>query len=131
MADLWGVALGGVIGFVSALGAKQWEEYRLRRALRAASGAEINGILEIAEARGHVRNAEEWLERWRHGEDHAPQMFGPDDRKMPEDQVYNRNADKIGMLGADAADVAVLHEARCGSRQPSCVRDGTDQGLSD
>jgi hypothetical protein len=103
MVDFWGVALGGGIAIVGSIAVKWWEEYRHRRALRAAFGAEINGILEIANARGHLRNAEEWLARWRRGEDHVPQLFTLDDDKMPEDPVYDKNVDKIGMLGTDAA----------------------------
>jgi hypothetical protein len=77
--------------------------------LRAAFGAEINGILEIADARRHVANFEEWLARWCCGEDDVPQPFTLDGDKMPEDRVYNNNADNIGMLGADAADVVLFY----------------------
>jgi hypothetical protein len=109
MVDFWGVALGGGIAIVGSIAVKWWEEYRHRRALRAAFCAEINGILEIAKARGHLRNAEEWLARWRRGEDHVPQLFTLDDDKMPEDPVYDKNVDKIGMLGTDAADIVLFY----------------------
>jgi hypothetical protein len=110
MADLLGVALGGAIAIVSSIAVKWWEDYRHRQALRASFGAEINGILQITEARGHVRNAEEWLARWRRGEDYVPQLFTlADGAKMPEDPVYSKNVDKIGMLGAEAADIVLFY----------------------
>jgi hypothetical protein len=113
MVDFWGVALGGGIAIVSSIASsitvKWWEEYRHRNALRAAFRAEIKALLEIAEAREHVRKAEEWLERWCRGEDHVPQLFTLDDDKMPDDPVYNRNVDKIGMLGADAANIVLFY----------------------
>jgi hypothetical protein len=112
MADFWGVAqvaLGGGIAIVSSIAVKWWEEYRHQKALRAALGAEINGILEITETRRHVANFEEWLARWRRGEDGTPQLFTLDGEKMPEDRVYNNNADKIGLLGADAADIVLFY----------------------
>src|SRR5262249_47182002 len=65
--------------------------------------------LKIAEARRHVANAEEWLRKWRNGEDHVPKLFWLDDNKAPEDAVYTGNVDKIGLLAADAADTVLFY----------------------
>jgi hypothetical protein len=109
MVDFWGVVLGGGVVITSSIAVKWWEEWRKRRALRAAFGAEIEALLKIAEARGHEARAEEWLAKWRSGEDHVPQLFAMDDNKMPEDSVFKANVDKIGMLGADAADTVLFY----------------------
>jgi hypothetical protein len=109
MVDFLGVVLGAGVALASTIAVKWWEEGRRRRALRAAFRAEIDALLKIAEVRRHEANAEAWLAKWRSGEDYAPQLFGLNDDQMPEDPVYKANVDKIGMLGADAADVVLFY----------------------
>lgn len=106
MGDIAKVLLGGVVVLLGTVGVRLWEEWRQRIALRAAFGAEIEGLLIIAELRGHVVNAKAWAARWKKGEDFVPKLFGtPPD----EDPVFAKNVDKIGLLGSDAADVVLFY----------------------
>jgi hypothetical protein len=109
MVDFWGVVLGGAVALGGSLGVKWWDEWRQRQALRAAFGAEINALLKIVESRRHEAFAQEWLAKWRNGEDSVPKMFALDDNKMYSDPVYENNVGKIGMLGADAADTVQFY----------------------
>src|SRR5262249_28191285 len=113
MADLLSVVVGGVVGVAgsvaTSLTAKWWDERRQREELCAAFAAEIEALLKIVETRRHVANFEGWLRRWRNGEDDVPQMFWLNDGKAPEDLVYTKNVDKIGLLGADAADIVLFY----------------------
>jgi len=109
MADLLSVVVGGIIGVTGSLTAKWWDERRQREALRAAFAAEIEALLQIAETRGHLADAEDWLRRWRDGEDHVPQLFWPNDDTAREDPVYTKNVDKIGLLGPDAGDIVLFY----------------------
>jgi len=87
------------------LGQRVWDEWRQRKGLRAAFGAEIGALLKIAETRRHEENAEAMLAAWRRGQDFLPVVFGtPDD-----DPVFSRNVDKIGLLGSDAAEVVLFY----------------------
>jgi hypothetical protein len=109
MVDFWGVVLGGAVTLIGSIGVKWWDEWRQRRALRAAFGAEIEALINIVEIRKHEARAQEWLAKWRKGEDYVPKMYGFDGAKMYEDPVYRSNLDKIGMLGAEAADAVQFY----------------------
>jgi hypothetical protein len=103
MADLWGVLLGGVLTLTGGFGAKIWDEWRQRRALRAAFRAEIAGLLNVGEIRKHEERLNGWIAAWEKGEDHRPTMYGvPAD----DDPVFSKNVDKIGVLGSEAENAS-------------------------
>jgi hypothetical protein len=106
MTELWGVLLGGALTLAGGFGGKIFDEWRQRSALRAAFGAEIAGLLKIAKMRRHDEAAKRWIVKWKCGEDYHPKMFGVPDDNEP---VYNKNADKIGILGSVASDVVLFY----------------------
>ena len=87
-------------------GAKVWERRQEARAVRGAFAAEITGLLEIARVRKHDDTMRNWIERWEKGEDYKPTFHGAPRERDP---VFNKNVDKIGLLGDDAADVIKLY----------------------
>jgi hypothetical protein len=105
MVDLATVLLGG--GVIATVGTKVWEEWRQREALRFAFGAEIEGLLKIAAVRQHEQLLGAYLEPWRKGEDVYPVMWGLPE--PPEDPIFTKNADKIGLLGRDTSDVVLFY----------------------
>jgi hypothetical protein len=102
MADLWSVALGGVIGVAGTVATAFINQYGRRSALRAAFRAEISALLSITEARKHEEFAEAIIARWRTGEDVNPTYFGVENG-IPRDPVFDANVGKIGEVGTTFA----------------------------
>lgn len=103
MSTLGAVVVGGIIGFVSAIGVKLWEGWRFKRNLRAAYKAEIQTILELSEARDYEGHFREYLEAWEKGQrlDSWPTIIGYEEKqKYP---IAEANVGNIGHLGNDVA----------------------------
>jgi hypothetical protein len=98
---LFAAVTGGVVSYAGGYFARRSEERKQRLALRAAFAAEIGAMLAIADVRQHESRLREWINRWENGEDHKAVFFGAP-REL--DPIFSKNVDKIGMLGADAAD---------------------------
>lgn len=104
MADLASVAVGGAIALVSVFAGKAWDEWRQRRSLRNALKAEIGAMLLVATIRQHEKLFVEFLAALQSPSPVTgrPVNFEADVDK-PAFPVYQKNLDKLGIIGDDVA----------------------------
>lgn len=101
MGALIGTILGGLLAIAGAIAVKSFDEWRVRRSLRAAFRAETTSIIEMFESRGHERLFTDLLEHWKRVDTGQPVVLGP--IAKPVDPVFSKNSDKIGLLGRNVA----------------------------
>lgn len=103
MADLEGVLLGGVLALAGSMGTKLWDEWRLRKTLRAAFRAEVKTIIHGAEVRGHEELFRGYVDHWEKTKTEMSVLLWGFDNPV-EDPVFDANVGKIGNLGPDVAE---------------------------
>lgn len=101
MDALVGTILGAVLAILGGIIAKSFDEWRARKALRAAFRAEVFSIVENFELRGHDRMFDDLIQQWKQSSRLKARLLGS--LAKPVDPIFSKNSDKIGLLGRDVA----------------------------